>query len=236
MENDRLIKLNKNEIKKIELEILKHFTNICDSYGLRYFLAGGTLLGAVRHKGFIPWDDDIDVFMPRPDYEIFIHLFEKINTSRYLKLSHPWDNQNETYLHIPYLKIIDTRTIKYEKGCNKSHGGLDIDVFPIDGLPKNELICKCLFFITNCLYKITLSLCIEQIKPDLNNKFKKIAVSLINATIQIFSPKVRNPISKKIAILINCLARLFDYEKAEYVGQIVFPHYGIKERVKKRML
>ena len=67
----------------------------------------------------------------------------------------------------------------------------------------------------------------------MNNKFKKIAVSLINATIQYFSPKVRNPISKKIAILINCLARLFDYERSKYVGQIVFPHYGIKERVKK---
>lgn len=232
MENDRLTKLNKNEIKKIELEILKHFTNICDKYRLRYFLAGGTLLGAVRHKGFIPWDDDIDVFMPRPDFEKFIHLFEKINTNKYLKLSHPWDNREETCGYLTYLKIIDSRTVKYEKGFERSQGGIDIDVFPIDGLPKNKLICRCMFLIINCLYKITI--CISPyIKPDFNNKFKKSAFSLICATLQNFSPEFLNPISKKIAKLINCLARLFDYEKAEYVGQIVFPHYGIKERVRK---
>lgn len=57
------------EMKRIELNILIYFTEVCEENNLRYYLGGGTLLGAVRHKGFIPWDDDIDVMMPRPDFQ-----------------------------------------------------------------------------------------------------------------------------------------------------------------------
>ena len=67
--------LNINEIKKIQLEILKNVAEYCDDNNIRYFLAYGTLLGAIRHKGYIPWDDDIDIVMPRPDYEKFIYNF-----------------------------------------------------------------------------------------------------------------------------------------------------------------
>lgn len=75
-----MIKLNENdlyELKKVEIELLKFFIDICDKYKLKYFVLYGTLLGAVRHKGFIPWDDDIDVGMLREDYECFLKVAQE---------------------------------------------------------------------------------------------------------------------------------------------------------------
>ena len=68
---------NLREIQLLELEILKQVLNICNTHSLTYYMLGGTLLGAVRHKGFIPWDDDIDIGLPRPDYEKFIEYAGK---------------------------------------------------------------------------------------------------------------------------------------------------------------
>ena len=67
------------KIHEAELEVLKDFIKICDENNLRYMMLGGTMLGAVRHKGFIPWDDDIDIGMPRADYERFIEIFMEPN-------------------------------------------------------------------------------------------------------------------------------------------------------------
>ena len=78
-------RLSLEEIKKIELNILLSFKQFCEEHDLRYYLAGGTLLGAIRHRGFIPWDDDIDVCMPRKDYEIFIKEFDKFHDYYKLK-------------------------------------------------------------------------------------------------------------------------------------------------------
>lgn len=120
------------EIQKLEFNILKCFKKYCDKNNLKFMLIGGTLLGAVRHKGFIPWDDDIDVGMFRKDYNELIKLISKnpyIDSKKRYKVLLPLD-KNHIY---PYIKIIDTNTIAYEKYINKKYAtGLWLDVFPYD--------------------------------------------------------------------------------------------------------
>ena len=120
-----------DEAKKIEFEILKQINEICIAQNIRYFLVGGTLLGAIRHKGFIPWDDDIDIGMPRDDYEKFI---EYCMTNEV-----PFDLLcNKTNPHYGYLfaKAMDKNTILIEESGNRYNieMGLFVDIFPIDGL------------------------------------------------------------------------------------------------------
>ena len=113
-----------------ELEILDEFVRICEKYALRYYLVGGTLLGAVRHKGFIPWDDDIDLFMLREDYDRFIEKTIENGgkiSDRYI-VKYPF---LKDYVY-PFLKVIDDKTIAYESDAIGLGLGLYVDVFPID--------------------------------------------------------------------------------------------------------
>lgn len=108
---------------------------LCKEYNLRYSLAGGTLIGAIRHKGFIPWDDDIDIFMPRPDFDKFIDVFNEINSSIYI-ISSPYDKNN--FLAGNFLQIYNKNTfLKLISDKYDIKLGAYIDIFPIDGLPNN---------------------------------------------------------------------------------------------------
>ncbi len=129
-------KLNLQEIQSKEFEILCEFDRICRKHHLRYGLCGGTLLGAVRHEGFIPWDDDIDVEMPRPDYKKLMEIAEAEFPS-YYRLETPYNNLDTIHA---YGKICDLRTelIEFPEGKRiRTH--LYIDVFPIDGMPDDRI-------------------------------------------------------------------------------------------------
>lgn len=118
------------EQKQIEFELLKYFKKVCEENNLKYFLAGGTLLGAVRHKGFIPWDDDIDVLMSREDYMKVLPLLE--NNEKYDILT-PYNDEEYYYF---FSKLVDKRTVLKEKfPTDIKKMGVYIDIFPIDGMP-----------------------------------------------------------------------------------------------------
>ena len=109
-------------------QILIHFDGICRQYGLRYYLSNGTLLGAVKYGGFIPWDDDVDVFMPRKDYNRLMELVET-DTERYKLLS----CERDARWRLPFAKLTDTHTVLEEAGADFGiQTGLSIDVFPLD--------------------------------------------------------------------------------------------------------
>lgn len=128
--------LTDEENKETQLGILKYVDRYCTEHGLRYFLADGTLIGAIRHRGYIPWDDDIDIRMPRPDYNKLMKSFNADVGDNHFKLIAPTSAEAQHY----FVKIIDTRTIKIEPYLNYKNGylGVDIDVFPLDGCPEGE--------------------------------------------------------------------------------------------------
>ena len=115
------------EFQAITFELLKKIDDFCTARGIRYSLAGGTLLGAVRHKGFIPWDDDADVMLPRPDYERFCREFSAPGAS-----VHTFEN--DTGYFYPFAKVFDDRTLLVEDRDPKGRSAVAVDVFPIDGL------------------------------------------------------------------------------------------------------
>lgn len=122
------------EIQEIELAVLEYAVELCHTHHLRYFLAGGTLLGAVRHKGFIPWDNDIDIAMPRPDYDTFIRIAEEEQTGQdRFRLFRIKDSNDYFY---PFIKMVDINTSIREDHAyyQISRLGLYIDIFPIDGV------------------------------------------------------------------------------------------------------
>ena len=121
--------LQLSEIRKIQVAILRHFDSFCNQNQIRYFLCNGTLLGAVKYKGYIPWDDDIDVFLPRADYERFIRLYHAQNENSVYQLR-AFELEQKYFL--PFAKLMDTQTRLIEKNVADVGLGVNIDVFPID--------------------------------------------------------------------------------------------------------
>lgn len=116
-----------DESKQIQLNILKAIRSICDKNGLRYYLAYGTLLGAIRHRGFIPWDDDIDIAMPRPDYNKFLEIAKSDVFDLYSI------ETNKDYIY-SFAKASDKNTLVKPDGVKcKAEFGVSVDIFPIDG-------------------------------------------------------------------------------------------------------
>ncbi len=126
------------DIRPLQLRMLKillAFDKMCREQGLRYCIMAGTLIGAVRHKGFIPWDDDMDVGMPRPDYEKFIAHCKEWLPAPYEFVC----GENDPNYPLPFGKIQDSSTTLIERRHLSYLGGIYVDVFPLDAVPSNPL-------------------------------------------------------------------------------------------------
>lgn len=137
------------QIQSKEIELFRAFISVCEQLNLPYFVVGGTLLGAVRHKGFIPWDDDIDIAMLRSDYEIFLsRAKEFLPENVFLQTI---DTDPEYLANYAKLRHNETTFIESAVKSKHIHHGLFIDIFPLDYYPASSL-AKTVFQIRNKLY------------------------------------------------------------------------------------
>ena len=149
MENVVLI-LSSEQLRKLQLEqleILKEVDRICRKNNIPYYITGGTMLGAVRHKGFIPWDDDIDVSMLRKDYEKFCKVCKKdLDEEKFFLQT--WDT--DKYYPYQYGRVRKNHTLYIRPGHEnaKHHNGINIDLFPVDNVPDNRILCR--IYKTGC--------------------------------------------------------------------------------------
>lgn len=218
--------LSLKEHKKITLDILIEVAKFCDAHNLRYYLAYGTLLGAIRHRGFIPWDDDIDIQMPREDYEKFIALFSASEHSD-LKVVTP----NSLESKHTFLKIVNKHTIKIEKAINYNDLtplGVDIDVFPLDGQPNGKMRFNIYYKRKQKLYLYYLMLILD--KNDMDKK--KIPLFLLG---HFYVKNILRLDKQKIMQKIDKINRNYSIDKSDFIGCTSSLYNSINNRHKKEL-
>ena len=167
------------ELRKLQLtqlEILKVFDRICKEKDLQYSLYAGTLLGAVRHKGFIPWDDDIDVCMSREHYDRFLQIWDEVHPDGYILQN----KEIEPAFTQSFSKIRKDHTtfLQDQKEAGKYHTGIFLDVFPIDRIPSGKWACA--VYKWHCMYYQLLTR--EFVPPQSNALVRMVSRALLACT------------------------------------------------------
>lgn len=197
----------------IQVELLQEVDRICTKHGIHYSVEGGTLLGAVRHKGFIPWDDDVDIAMVRSEYEKFCKVCEEeLDKQNYFFQNHDTDSEYRW----GYAKVLKNGTsfVRYGQEHLKMKKGVYVEIFPMDGIPKGRLKRVIFNFSRLCCRKIMWS---EVGKIRCESAFMRAWFSLLNLI----------PVDMAFDYL-NYLTRKYDADKAEYVTCLSFKDCWVK--------
>ena len=214
--------LSREQIHRELYEMLCKFADYCEAHKLRYYLVGGTLLGAVRHQGFIPWDDDIDVGMPRPDYEKFLDLVKNNPIADNLVVR---SNRLDNFV-LPYAELhnddirLERRTSEFiDEDYQVLH--LFLDIIPQDGFPESKM--KTRFLLAEMAFLRKLS---SHSRSKLFHGTNPIRALLKTPTVLIG----RLITNKRIIDFMDNTARKRPFDKSKYVGGVTFGLYGFGER------
>lgn len=212
------------ELQKRLLLILEWYHSFCTENNLRYYLLGGTMLGAARHQGFIPWDDDIDVGMPRKDYETFLKLTKNKQYGNFVVEGIDTEN---TDFYYGYSKIYDTKSTLIENTRYKIKRGIYIDLFPLDGVADNEKEIMTFFKPILNKYRILLArtCAVRQNRKWYKNLAVYLARMIPNCIID----------NKKLMYSIDEMCKAKDYESSKYVGNL-YGNWGLREIVEKTVM
>ena len=202
-------------LHKVDMDIVKEVVRVCDAHNFKYYMLGGTMLGAIRHKGFIPWDDDIDLGMPRDDYEAFLELAEKALPA-YLKVVNYRNDPNYQY-YITRVQDTQTRVVEERIGNDNKYTCASIDIFPVDGTPNNPILRK-IYFFRVLYHRALMSLCYKD-SIDRKRKRSKKEKLLLWIMERIPVEKLTTPYKQKCKI--DKLLRSQKVEGSAYIGNIM---------------
>ncbi|MEX5396988.1 phosphorylcholine transferase LicD [Streptococcus sp. ZJ93] len=205
--------ISNQTMKELQLNILGDVIRFCEENEIRYFLSGGSMLGAVRHGGFIPWDDDIDLCMPRSDYLRFLAEYKH---DRFKVCA--WDMDSD--FRCTYAKVSDSRTTLEENADFNRELGVNIDIFPVDGLPEKVRSRK--WFVSYMTFLNRLASFV--ILKDLSKRepLKAIIITAVQGIVKGLKLE-----SKLIGYVIE-RAQTYSFAEASHVGVVVWG-YGLKE-------
>lgn len=210
--------LSLKQVQQTELEMLKTFASFCEKNNLRYYITGGSMLGAVRHKGFIPWDDDIDINMPRPDYERMKKL-AKNGIGKY-KVGLPKGS------FASFVKLLDPDTaLLFEfndiGGESKNYiGNIFMDICPLDGLPDNELLFKLHALKIHILTGMRGALHFGAIGKSRSKRIMRLFLIIPSKIVG----------EKRLVKMIDKTVKKYNFDKSKYVGAIL-THNRFRDRL-----
>ena len=210
--------LTREEIHSRELEMLAFFDDLMKKHRLTYFMSGGTLLGAVRHKGFIPWDDDADLMMPRDDYEKLLELFDNNDRFRLSCID------NDPKYQYPYARLWDPETEIEWATYDTERIGLFVDIFPIDGFPDSRLLSN--LHIINIRLLTELWHTVMKAGPGNDLHFKRLR--------RMVRPFLHQDPQYYLR-LINKTGKRYPFKSSRYAGVSTLTHYMFRERNPKEI-
>lgn len=200
------------QLQLYELNLLKTFADICEKNNLRYYMIGGTMLGAVRHKGFIPWDDDIDIGMPREDYVRFLEIAQKSLSHQYKILNYKKDKDYLRY----FSRLVDTRVKIYnDSNTDTLIENAWMDIFPLDGT-SNIGFVRNLQFLMLCVNRVMYHFsCFEQMVNLMRPGRPKYQQLIIKFGMKFKVGRRRD--SKAILDKIDRKLQRYSFDKSDYV-------------------